>query len=342
VNCWTAGLVARPGLNRGDDRLRPVPYKPHCQAPPRKQNLPTVEHRQQISVCICTFKRPALLRRLLNALQAQVTEGLFDVHVIVVDNDSQASARDTVAGSAPTARMPVTYDIEPEQNIALARNRAVAHARGDFVAFIDDDEFPGPDWLLLLWRTLLSHQAQGALGPVKPHFDAPPPQWVVRGAFCERPSHATGTMLTEPRQTRTGNVLLRSQALTEEAGPFDARFGRTGGEDVDFFSRRLAKGDRFVWCHEAPVFESVPPERMTRGYFLRRALLRGVVNAEMVRPFSFSVLKSVFASVIYTALLPLLVWRQDLFMRYLMRDCDHLGKVFAVCGIKLVRQRAVS
>lgn len=306
------------------------------------QNLPTVNSRPRISICICTFKRPELLVRLLHSLQKQVTEGQFDIQVIVVDNDRQRSAHDATMVFAASSTLAVTYHVETEQNIALARNCAVAKAQGDFIAFVDDDEFPGPDWLLLLWRTLHKYDAQGALGPVKPHFDSQPPRWVVRGAFCERPSYPTGTALLEPRQTRTGNVMLRRHTLTEEQGPFDARFGRTGGEDVDFFSRRLAKGDRFVWCDEAPVFESVPPDRMTRGYFLRRALLRGVVNAEMVRPFSVSVLKSFCASVVYTALLPFVLWRQDLFMRYLVRDCDHLGKVFAACGIKLVRQRAAS
>jgi succinoglycan biosynthesis protein ExoM len=292
-----------------------------------------------ITVCICTFKRPALLLRLLQALETQRSDGQFSYGVVVVDNDDQASARATVAAFAASAKLTVDYAVETEQNIALARNRAVAKARGEYVAFVDDDEFPGADWLLLLLRTLLSSQAHGALGPVKPHFDLSPPRWVVRGAFCERPSYPTGTLLREPKQTRTGNVLLRRSSLLAETGPFDPRFGRTGGEDVDFFSRRLAQGERFVWCDEAPVFESVPADRMTRAYFLRRALLRGVVNAERLRPWSLGVAKSMLAALIYTTALPLLWWRQDLFMRFLVRDCDHIGKVFAACGIKLVRQR---
>lgn len=292
-----------------------------------------------ISVCVCTFRRPDLLVRLLIALDAQVSEGRFTFSVVVVDNDVRESARDAVASHATAAKTEIRYVIEPEQNIALARNRAVSHAYGEFVAMIDDDEVPGPKWLLIMYRTLCAHSAHGVLGPVKPHFESIPPPWLVRGAFCERPSYATGTVLREPRQTRTGNALLRRSILREEEGPFDARFGRTGGEDADFFSRRLRKGDRFVWCDEAPVFESVPSSRMTRSYFLRRALLRGVANAENVSPFSLDVAKSVLASLVYTAMLPLLLVRQDVFMRYLIRDCDHIGKVLAVYGIRPVRER---
>ncbi len=302
------------------------------------RDSPSISH---ISVCICTFKRPARLTRLLAALEEQVTDDLFRFSVVIVDNDFAESARAAVASFVAGSRIPVKYSVEPEQNIAMARNHAIAQSEGNLIALIDDDEFPNKDWLVGLFRALHAYRAQGVLGPVKPHFELPPPGWIVKGAFCERPAYPTGTVLREPKQTRTGNALLQRSSLVDEVGPFDPRFGRTGGEDVDFFRRRLEKGDAFVWCDEAAVFESVPSDRMTRSYFLRRALLRGVTNAEKVHPLSAGMAKSLAASVLYTAMLPaLLLWRHDLFMRFLIRDCDHIGKVFAVCGIKLVRQRS--
>lgn len=302
-----------------------------------------------ITVCICTYQRPALLARLLDALAQQQTQGLCWFDVVVVDNDAARSAWPVVqarSGAAATHPVPfsMTYDVEPAQNIALARNRAVAASRGTHVAMLDDDEFPGPSWLVDLYTTLQQHHAMAVLGPVLPHFENTPPAWVVRGGFCDRPTHTTGTLLRDSAQTRTGNVLLCGTALRSEPGPFDARFGRTGGEDVDFFQRRLQQGDRIVWCHEAAVHESVPPERTTRRYFLKRALLRGVSNAKRLRWFSRSVAKSVLASVVYSALLlPLsllaLLGRQDLFMAVLVRLCDHLGKVLAVFGWQAVGSR---
>jgi succinoglycan biosynthesis protein ExoM len=242
------------------------------------------------------------------------------------------------------AAFPLHYAVEPMKNIALARNRAVAASRGDYVAMLDDDERPGPTWLASLYNTLLQHRATAVLGPVLPHFERTPPAWVIRGGFCERPAHATGAVLRDSTQTRTGNVLLCGIALRSEPGPFDARFGRTGGEDVDFFKRRLQRGDRIVWCHEAAVFESVPPERTTRRYFLKRALLRGVTNAKRLHWWSGSVIKSLGASLVYAVMLPPLVLvallgREDVFMSVLMRLCDHLGKVLAVFGWRTVGSR---
>ena len=79
-----------------------------------------------ICVCICTFKRLPLLRRLLAALAAQETEGLFSYSVVVADNDRQQSAKSVVGDwTAAGSTMRVSYCLEPRQNIALTRNKAI-------------------------------------------------------------------------------------------------------------------------------------------------------------------------------------------------------------------------
>ena len=111
--------------------------------------------KHHICVCVCTYQRPELLRRSLSKLEVQETEGLFDYSIVIVDNDRAASARQIVESLARQSQISISYYLEPEQNIALARNRAVDNAQGDFIAFIDDDEFPPNDWLLKLTRLLL-------------------------------------------------------------------------------------------------------------------------------------------------------------------------------------------
>ena len=76
--------------------------------------------------------------------------------MVVAYNDHRRSAKQVVSEFAATSSIPVFYCVEPEQNIALARNKALASSRGDFVAFIDDDEVPGKDWLWNLLKTFYS------------------------------------------------------------------------------------------------------------------------------------------------------------------------------------------
>ena len=139
---------------------------------------------------------------------------------------------------------------------------------------------------------------------------------------------------------RTGNVLLEVKHIDREKEPFNPRFGRSGGEDVDFFRRMMKKGHVFIWCDEACVYETVPPERLTKAYHLYKAFLRGTTNASRAPLLSLDTLKSSVAILFYTVGLPFLfLLGQHWFMKYLISDCDHLAKVIGRLGISLVKER---
>jgi succinoglycan biosynthesis protein ExoM len=298
------------------------------------------QKRDHISICICTYKRLKFLKRLLEKVQYQITNDLFTYSIIVVDNDRSKSAERAVIYSKESSKIDIAYFNEPEKNISMARNKAVQNVSGNYVAFIDDDEFPDDTWLLNLYKTLRKFDADGVLGPVKPHSEVEPPKWIIRGALLERESFQTGTLITHFRYTRAGNVLLDATIFAAQQVPFDPDLGRSGGEDSDFFKRMIDQDYTFVWCNEACVYETVPPERFTRAYFLKRALLRGVVAARYTSLISVNTLKSLVALPVYTLALPLFFCiGNHLFMRYLIKDCDHIGKLLALCGLKVIQER---
>ncbi len=154
-----------------------------------------------------------MLRRLLQRIAQLDTRGEFSLSVVVSDNDAASSAQPVVEECARGSSLPIEYAVQPERNIALARNTAVLHATGDFIAFIDDDELPGPHWLSELFRAIHQHDSDGVLGPVLPQFEKEPPEWVVKSGLFERPCHPTGHVLRW-FECRTGNVLLRRSVLT--------------------------------------------------------------------------------------------------------------------------------
>ncbi len=293
---------------------------------------------RHITVCICTFKRPALLKRLLDELAGQETGGLFTYSIVVADNDREESARAVVEACATSSPIRAVYCVEPEQNIARARNKTLENATGDYIAFIDDDEFPSRDWLANLLKTCVGRGADGVLGPVKPHFEEPPPKWATRGGFFERPMHETGHRI-DLKEARTGNVLFDRRILEGMKEVFRPQFG-TGGEDVDFFSRMMKEGRIFVWCNEAPVFESVPSSRCRRGYLLRRALLRGRNSLKNPVGRFGNITKSLVAVPLYALILPwLLLAGQHVFLKYLIKFSDHAGRLLALAGLNPVRER---
>lgn len=295
---------------------------------------------KHIAVCVCTYKRPDCLKRLLEELGSQETGGRFTYSISVADNDHLESGKAVVEEFARTSPVPVKYCIQSQQNIALARNKAIENAEGDFIAFIDDDEFPTRRWLLALLEACESNQVDGVLGPVKRHFDQKPPKWILEGNFYERPTYTTGSVITWS-QGRTNNLLFKREVIPDGVQPFRPEF-RTG-EDQDFFRRFVEGKCTFIWCNDAVVYEEVPPVRWKRSFILRRALLQGAVS--VLHPdFGFrDIAKSAIAVPVYIAVLPFAaLGAHHRFMTLLVKLFDHVGKLLAVMKVNPIREPYVT
>lgn len=226
-----------------------------------------------ISVCVCTFKRPEGLLRLLERLrEIAVPEGCA-IELLVVDNDAASSARATFETGTRDWPWPTRYLTESRPGVGFARTRCVEESRGAWIAYIDDDEWPDPGWLAALWQTQRETGADGVFGPVLASFEAELPTWLARSGFYARQRHPTGYAMHWVN-CASGNVLFGRKWFFDVGG-FDPAFARSGSEDSDFFWRCLEHGAKFVWCDEAIAHEGVPPSRMTWAYVSRRAYIAG-------------------------------------------------------------------
>jgi len=237
------------------------------------------EHRViDVSICICTFRRPGPLLRLLRSL-ARLDPASPSYEIIVVDNDAERSGEPAIR-EARAEGITLQYLVEPQRGIARARNRSVEPAQGAFVAFIDDDEEADPQWLMNLYAEVVGHGATGGVGPVVPRFHDETPRWCIDGGFFERQRCPTGTVL-ERTGLRTGNALVRRERLMELAGPFDERLALSGGEDTDLFMRLIENGARIIAVDTAVVWEHLAPNRTTVSFLLRRRFLVGIGSARV-------------------------------------------------------------
>ena len=293
-----------------------------------------------ISVCIATYRRPERLSALLDDLVEQLHR---PAEIVIVDNDSSGSARDVVAKRiAAGAPFPIHYEIQPVKNISLTRNRTVAAARGDWLAFIDDDERAPAAWLSQLAATAKRHAADGVLGPVEPIVPRDAPAWIRRGTFYDWARMATGAPVPV-NKLRFGNVMLCGALLRTSEAPFDPAYGLTGGEDGDLLGRLAQRRARFIWCDEAVVHEPVETARLSLRWLMLRALRGGqdyarhrlsgsfgaLTTAGRVRLFLRAVLQAITA-----ALLAVLCWpfgsHRAAF--WLLKASANVGKVSVFAG----------
>jgi predicted glycoside hydrolase/deacetylase ChbG (UPF0249 family) len=293
-----------------------------------------------ICVCICTYKRPEPLKRLLRDLDAQNNGGLFTYSIVVADNDPEGSAQTAVEEMQAVLHVPLKYCAEPNRGIARARNTVVANAEGDYLALIDDDEFPIANWLRILLLTCRQYRVDGVLGPVKRYFDQEPPSWLKKSSLYDRSVNPTGLQVNW-KDSRTGNVLLKRSVVLNDPMPFRPEF--RAGEDQDFFRRKIEEGRSFVWSSDAAVHEVIPPARWSRLYYIRKALLQGATAAQQPDCGPVKLAKSVIAVPLYMLLLPLtLVMGQSHFMTLLVKLCDHAGKLLQSMKINPIREEYVT
>jgi succinoglycan biosynthesis protein ExoM len=225
------------------------------------------------SVCLCvpTFRRPDGLRKLLAHVEQLNYWG--PLSIIVVDNDAQAGAGAAIANEAArTSRFPMTCLLEPQRGHTYAYDRAFVSAcratpAPDYVAVLDDDEYPDPNWLTEMIRVALQYDVDIVGGPVFPVFEASD-HWLAKSGLYAPIRFATGPVSVI---SGAGNMMIRRSTLEQYLDePFQHDFAMTGGSDEEFFWRCRKDGRSFAWADDAHVFETTPCSRTTIGYVLRR------------------------------------------------------------------------
>lgn len=189
---------------------------------------------------------------------------------------------------------------EPRHGKSHALNRAVRAARGDVVAFIDDDALPEPGWLSALVGPMLADAALAGVGgrviPVLPERGVP--GWyrrLVRGrqGYFLGPVHDLGDARKDYRAERQNemplgtNSAFRRELLVEigyapELGPNRVE-GTRGGEDLLMAKRILDRGLRVVYEPRALVLHPVDTPRLTPRYVLEGYYWQGVEKVRLRR-----------------------------------------------------------
>jgi GT2 family glycosyltransferase len=228
------------------------------------------------SVVVCTQNRSRLLAEACAAALA-VDYPPERWELVIVDNrstdDTLEVARDVAA--AHPGRVRVVE--EPEIGLSAARNRGIAEARGEVIAFLDDDAFPAAGWLRALTAALAEPGVLAAGGPVEPEFEGELPDW-FRGRFL--PYLTVWDLGPEPlaltynEYPRGANLAFRREAF-ERFGGFSPHLGRRGDslrscEEIELCLRLERAGGGVRYVPEARVRHRVAAGRITEPWLIRR------------------------------------------------------------------------
>lgn len=239
---------------------------------------------KKIIIGICTHYRNKCLKFCIEKINSITRPKDTQIEIVVVDNSKEAFAQKTIERLQHNS-YPIHYCVFDGVGIAAVRNKVLEICKSlnpDYIALIDDDEFPSDNWLTNLYDTINLYNANIISGPVKSKFvnyklnEIKVPKHISQNKiFNLHPKRKTGKVCNS---CSTNNVLFQTKILIETNIKFDEKFNKMSGEDLDFFERLTAHGYKIVWCKEAFVTELVPPDRSNIQYILKRNFNNGYLK----------------------------------------------------------------
>ena len=234
-----------------------------------------------VSVVICTHNRVSDLREVVDDLLEQTYD---DYEILVVDNASTDETAEYVQEKMKVAPR-IRYSRECQQGLSHARNRGIREAKGDIVAYVDDDCRVPPGWISALVSAYRETQADAVGGPAKPKWENSPSKLtlmlfrlgLIPGTYNR------GTVRHETDWIVGCNMSFQRTVFDQIDG-FRTDVGRMGhrqlsGEEVDLCTRMVQARLGIIYDPAAWVWHKIGRERQSLSFVLRGAFWNGVSNA---------------------------------------------------------------
>lgn len=234
-----------------------------------------------ISVIVCTYNRPELLKSCVDSLLAQC----FDkekYEIIIVDNGTSEETGALIS-SLYAGEAVIRYLREKRPGLSIARNSGWRAARGDHVAFLDDDAMASSDWLFCIEEVSRRWDADMIGGPIYPYYTTEKPAWFKDEYEIRVHQDHSGWM--KDGFISGSNMVFKKKVLDELSG-FDENYGMRGpyqayGDETELLVRARRRGKRLYYSQKMMVRHHVPAVKMDILYAMGAAFRNGMTTYEL-------------------------------------------------------------
>lgn len=209
-----------------------------------------------------------MLRACLDSLITQTVPANWSVEILIIDNDSDGSAKAFVEDYQRQSTLLISYFCEKNQGIPFARNRGCDESlarEADWLLFMDDDETADPDWFIAYFEATQRYLGDAYTGSVNYIHERPRPTWLPK-----KEKEFTDGQLRS--RAATNNVLVSSKVFLASGYHlrFDTKMAFTGGSDTDLFMRLVSIGGKIIYVKKATVSEIVVDNRESLRWLILR------------------------------------------------------------------------
>lgn len=234
----------------------------------------------KIAVVVCTYNRADMLSGALETVYDQTLDPR-SYEVIVIDNNSVDNTR-AVVEDFGRRHFTMHYYLEPEQGLSNARNRGWKIARGEYVAYIDDDCKVPKQWLSIAKEIIDRFSPAAFGGPFYPFYDSRKPRWYKDSYGSHEPGRGAGVLKGgECVHIYGGNAFFRRDVL-EKLGGFNAGLGMSGrkicyGEETALLRAIAATMPEEIIYYDPRlyVYHLVQATKMTMLWIVRSSFASG-------------------------------------------------------------------
>ncbi len=236
-----------------------------------------------LSILICTYNREHFLELCLDSILDQTKNyPSTEIEIIVIDNNSTDNTKNLIENYKPSN--PITYYLEEKQGLSHARNTGINIAKGDYIAFIDDDATINKNWLSSLLNAIKTVEAECFGGPIYPRFEIECPSWIDKEYFIRKFKKTDGYLSSMvARGGFSGGNMCIHKSIFQKIGSFDVDLGMKGnklglGEESELFYRLFTKlkGNRLYNINEMSITHFEAKQKIEKKYLKDRILLSGI------------------------------------------------------------------
>lgn len=234
-----------------------------------------------LTVAIPTYNGEKRLPDVLEKLRSQTGTEAIAWEVLVVDNNSSDNTPAVVQQFQQNwpEKIPLRYVFEHKQGLSFARQKAVTEARGELVGFLDDDNFPTPNWVAAAYQFAQEHPQAGAYGgKIIGKFESDLPKNFDRIAcflaIIEKGDQPLLYSIKQRMLPPGAGLIIRTSAWLENVPETLVLRGRTtkqmlASEDVEAL-RHIQKSGWEIWYNPAMIiYHCIPSHRTERPYLTK-------------------------------------------------------------------------
>ena len=241
-----------------------------------------------MTVVIPTYNGVNRFPDVLDRLRSQVISADIPWEVLVVDNNSHDETVDVVKQYQQDwpKTVALRYVLEPKQGLAFARQCGVDNAQGAIVGFLDDDNWPQPNWVAEAIKfSHLNPQVGAYGGKTEAAFEHPPEISIKQIAkFLALQDYGPKPYQFQPQRQilpAGAGLVVRRDAWLSCIPKTLVRISQ-GGDDYEI-SLRLAKRGWEIYYNPAMVIQHyIPPKRLDPVYLQQLAHRYGLCTCELM------------------------------------------------------------